>query len=114
VDNSWHVATTGDFNGDGRADILWRNDNGAIFDFLGTGNGGFTSNGDNSSVAIDNSWHVASVGDFNGDGRADILWRNDSGVMFDFLGTANGGFTSNGDNSYVAVGTSSHVQDSLF
>jgi Ca2+-binding RTX toxin-like protein len=114
VDNSWHVAATGDFNGDGRADILWRNDNGAIFDFLGTGNGGFTSNGDNSSVAIDNSWHVASVGDFNGDGRADILWRNDSGVMFDFLGTANGGFTNNGDNSYVAVGTSSHVQDSLF
>jgi Ca2+-binding RTX toxin-like protein len=113
VDNGWHIAGTGDFNGDGRADVLWRNDNGNMLDFLGTANGGFVSNGDNSFVAVDLGWHVASIGDFNGDGRADILWRNDSGVMFDFLGTANGGFTSNGDNSYVAVAISSHVQDSL-
>lgn len=111
---SWHVAGIGDFNGDGRSDILWRNDNGAIFDMLGTSNGGFTSNGDASYVAVDNSWHVASVGDFNGDGRSDILWRNDNGAIFDMLGTANGGFINNGDNSFVNVPTTSHVQDLLF
>src|SRR5437879_6116567 len=25
---SWHVITTGDFNGDGHSDLLWQNDNG--------------------------------------------------------------------------------------
>ena len=25
------------------------------------------------------SWHAKGTGDFNGDGRADILWQNDSG-----------------------------------
>jgi hypothetical protein len=25
------------------------------------------------------SWHIISVGDFNHDGRSDILWQNSSG-----------------------------------
>jgi hypothetical protein len=111
VATSWHVAGTGDFNGDGIDDVLWRNDSGAIFDMLGTANGGFVNNGDNSFVTVDNSWHVASIGDFNGDGRADILWRNDNGAMFDILGTANAGFINNGDSSFLNVATTSHVQD---
>jgi hypothetical protein len=106
---AWHVAATGDFNGDGKADILWRNDNGAMFDFLGSNAGGFTDNGSNSFVNVDTTWHVAGTGDFNGDGKDDILWRNDAGVMFDFLGSANGGVTNNGDNSYVAVDPSWQV-----
>jgi len=28
-----------------------------------------------------NSWHIDAVGDFNGDGTSDILWRNDSGAV---------------------------------
>jgi FG-GAP repeat protein len=28
VTSSWHIAGTGDFDGNGRDDILWRNDNG--------------------------------------------------------------------------------------
>ncbi len=28
--NDWHIAGTGDFNGDGKSDILWRNDNGTV------------------------------------------------------------------------------------
>jgi Ca2+-binding RTX toxin-like protein len=110
VDNAWQVAATGDFNGDGRDDILWRNVNGAIFNFLGTANGGVVNNGDNSYVAVDNSWHIVGVGDFNGDARADILWRNDNGAMFNMLGTANGGIVNNGDNSFVTVDKSWQVQ----
>jgi hypothetical protein len=35
---SWHVVGTGDFNGDGKTDIAWRNDNGsvAVWDMTGT------------------------------------------------------------------------------
>src|SRR5205823_222819 len=28
-----------------------------------------------------NDWHIVSTADFNGDGRADILWRNDDGSL---------------------------------
>ena len=26
------------------------------------------------------SWHVEGTGDFNGDGKSDILWQHDSGL----------------------------------
>jgi Ca2+-binding RTX toxin-like protein len=104
------VVGVADFNGDGRADILWRMADGTIFNFLGTANGGFTNNGGNSAVTVSTAYEVAGTGDFNGDGRADILWRNSStGVIFNFLGTASGGFSNNGDNSYVAAGTGAAV-----
>jgi hypothetical protein len=34
VSADWHVVGTGDFNGDGLTDILWRNDDGSITDWL--------------------------------------------------------------------------------
>lgn len=111
VGTSTQVAGIGDFDGDGRSDILWRNGAGTIFNFLGTASGGYANNGGNSSVTVDNAWHIASTADFNGDNRADILWRNDAGVIFDFLGTASGGYSNNGDNSYVALSATTTVQD---
>jgi len=105
VPTSWHVADTGDFNGDGRSDILWRNDNGLVGDWLGTVNGGFTDNSGASLNAVPTSWHVVGTGDFNADGRDDILWRNDNGLVGDWLGTANGGFVDNSGASLNAVST---------
>jgi hypothetical protein len=29
---------------------------------------------------LDSSWQVAGTADFSGDGKADILWRKDSGA----------------------------------
>jgi hypothetical protein len=80
-----------DFNGDGRSDILWRNDNGQVGDWLGATNGGFAA-GWGTAVSLD--WKVAGTGDFNGDRRDDILWRNDNGQVSDWLGAPNGGFTA--------------------
>ena len=100
----------GDFNGDGRSDILWRNDNGALSDWLGTANGGFASNDANAFRPVPTDWHVAGTGDFNGDGRDDILWRHDSGALSDWLGTASGGFASNDANAFHQVSTAWHIQ----
>jgi FG-GAP-like repeat/Fibronectin type III domain len=68
------ISDAGDFNGDGKQDILWRNRqtgdvriwymNGATIaanDYVGT-------------VSLD--WKIVAIADFNGDGFADILWIN--------------------------------------
>jgi hypothetical protein len=102
---SWQVAGIGDFNGDGRSDVLWMNDDGRLVDWLGTTAGGFASNGAHSANTISAGWEVAGIGDFNGDGRSDILWRNADGRVADWLGTASGGFAGNGGNSRSAVST---------
>ena len=48
-------------------------------DWLGQANGGFADNDANAFASVRTDWHVAGTGDFNGDGRDDILWRNDNG-----------------------------------
>jgi ELWxxDGT repeat protein len=87
-DASWSVAGIGDFNGDGNSDILWRNSNGSLSEWLMNGStivssGSVASGG--IAVEPDTSWHIVEIGDFNGDGRSDILWRNDNGAMSEWL-----------------------------
>jgi hypothetical protein len=110
VPTSWHVAGVGDFNGDGRDDILWRNNEGRMTDWLGASNGGFVDNAANASTDVPMTWQAAAVGDFNGDGRDDILWRNDNGNLSDWLGQANGGFFDNAANAFTFVPISWHVE----
>jgi hypothetical protein len=75
ADLNWYPAGAGDFNGDGRADILWRNDSTGetyvlLMDGLSVANEGYLR------TVANLNWDIAGVADFDGDGRADILWRN--------------------------------------
>ncbi|NEO54934.1 MAG: DUF4347 domain-containing protein [Okeania sp. SIO3B5] len=64
-----------DFNGDGIADILWRNStNGANSIWLMNDDG--TRNSSVNPGRVDTAWDVAGVDDFNADGVTDILWRH--------------------------------------
>src|SRR2546426_865500 len=75
ADLNWTIAGIGDFDGDGRADILWRNTStGQNYVYLMNGTAILTE-GYLRTVA-DLNWTIAGVGDFDGDGKADILWRN--------------------------------------
>lgn len=106
VPSGWHIVGTGDFNGDGRTDILWQNDDGTLHDWLGQPDGSFAGNIANFNSNVGTSWHVVGIGDFNGDGRSDILLRNDDGTVTDWLGQANGGFVSNAANFSINIPTS--------
>jgi hypothetical protein len=99
-----------DFNGDSLSDILLRSDSGVLTDWLANANGSFTANSANAMFGVPLTWHIAGTGDFNGDGRADLLWRNDDGTITDWLGQTNGGFTGNPfyakpDSSWHIAGT---------
>jgi hypothetical protein len=117
ADNSWQIVGTGDFNGDGISDILWRNaSSGYITEWLGTSSGGFTDNSAHAGTGLaNNSWHVVGTGDYNGDGISDILWRNDSGYVTDWLGTSTGSFVDNSAHASTALANNTfHVQDPSF
>jgi Ca2+-binding RTX toxin-like protein len=79
LDANWISAVTGDFNGDGKRDIFWRNkaDNRTLL-WLMDGTTILRSRLLNP-VAFD--WSFTQAGDFNGDGKDDIFWRNNSGAI---------------------------------
>jgi hypothetical protein len=65
-----------DFNGDGKTDVFWRNDatnQNAVWLMNGTQlqRASFLPN-----VAEEAGWRETKLGDFNGDGKTDIFWRN--------------------------------------
>jgi hypothetical protein len=75
-DENSDLAGTGDFNGDGKHDLLWRN--GATTVVPGIVIGWLMDDGTIISTAVlggDTSWAVNNTADVNGDGRTDILWR---------------------------------------
>lgn len=74
VGTDWHILGTGDFDGDGRADILWRHDGDGVT-WLWQMNGTAITGG-GYVASVDASWSVLAVRDFTGDGRTDILWRH--------------------------------------
>ena len=76
ADTDWRVAAVADFDGDGQADILWRNSStGANYLYFMHGTAIKPGEGYLRTVA-DPAWRIVATGDYDGDGRADILWRN--------------------------------------
>jgi glucose/arabinose dehydrogenase len=101
----WHIAGTGDFDGDGQADLLWRTDAGvlAIWEMNGTQikAADYIKIGSAAVPAPGADWHIQSTGDYDGDGRDDLLWRTDAGALA--VWKMNGFQISNAD--YLKLGS---------
>src|SRR5213078_403445 len=73
--SGWQVQGIGDFDGDGKADLLWRNTStGENYIYLM--NGLTIARPGSINSLSDQAWQVQGIGDFDGDVKADILWRN--------------------------------------
>ena len=70
-----HLRRLADFDGDGHADVLLRHADGHWRYFPMAGGRVLPSSGAANRVTPNPAWRTAGVGDFNGDGRADILMR---------------------------------------
>jgi hypothetical protein len=72
----WTLVATGDFNHDGKPDVVWRNQ----------GNGqnvvwymnGAAKLGEAALPTLGGNSRIVGTADFNNDGNIDILWRNDN------------------------------------
>jgi len=79
----WNIVSSNDFNGDGKVDVLWHNDStGETQLWFMDGHqliGRATVVGEDGAAAfVGPPWNIVGSNDFNGDGKADVLWHNDS------------------------------------
>jgi hypothetical protein len=109
--NTWRIAGTGDFNGDGVPDVVWQDPaTGAVqIWYMGGTQGNVVQTAVN--LTSSSTSKVASIADFNGDGHPDIVWQDPGTGAADvsFLGGPQGTTTlgtasmSNG-NSWRIMG----------
>jgi lipopolysaccharide export system protein LptA len=74
---TWQLVGSGDFNVDGKADILWQNIDGTPQ--IWTMNGS-TVTSETTLPDPGITWHAVGTGDFNGDGTSDIVFQNLDGT----------------------------------
>ena len=79
VTGNFVVQGVGDFNGDGKLDILWRDTNSGALSIWFTNGTQVTSGA--SVGTLPSNWSVAQVGDYNGDGKSDILLLDNAGDL---------------------------------
>ena len=72
--SNWSVAGVGDFDGDGRSDVLWENTSSHDVQIWESSKGYTTTATDLGAASA--ALTVAGVGDFDGDGKSDVLWWN--------------------------------------
>ena len=68
-----------DFTADGKPDLIWQNQStGQLYYWLMNGTAYVSSDYLYNGQAVDTNWKIVGIGDFNGDGKPDLVWQNQS------------------------------------
>jgi hypothetical protein len=90
----WSVAGVADFNGDGKPDLVWQNDNTrqVTVNYFGGAQGNVFQGSNWLGSSPNPGWKVVGIADFNGDGKPDLVWQNDNTrqVTVNYFGGAQG------------------------
>ena len=78
-DTDWRMAGVGDFNGDGRVGVLLRHIDGAWRVYSMNGRRVVAGQSTTTLLPNDLNWHLAGIGDFDDDGRDEVLLRHAEG-----------------------------------
>ena len=82
ADSNWRMVATGDFNGDGKPDIVWHHRlTGALYLWFMNGVNRIGHSAFSIAGLSDARWRVVGSGDFNQDGHPDLVWQHDTGWL---------------------------------
>ncbi len=79
---AWSIIGTGDFDGDGMSDIVWRDTLGNTSIWLMNGAAVASAGGLGN---VPTTWSIVLTGDYDGDGKSDLLWRDTGGNTRDLV-----------------------------
>lgn len=87
------LVTPGDFDGDGRPDLIARDTAGTLWLYPGNGSGGYLAR-----KSIGTGWQIytqlISPGDFDGDGKSDLIGLDAAGDLWLYRGNGTGGYAA--------------------
>jgi hypothetical protein len=89
----WGSWETGDFNGDGRDDLIHLTGANYARPWLSRGDGSFDVGYSSPGAGYAMQWGSWQTGDFNGDGRTDLIHLTPGGYAHPWIALPNGGFS---------------------
>ena len=77
ADTRWQIRGVSDFDGDGKPDLLWHHQvTGDLYIWFLDGTVTVRGSYLTPPTFADTRWQIRGISDFNGDGRADVLWHH--------------------------------------
>jgi hypothetical protein len=82
ADTNWHIVGAADVNGDGKTDLFWHHrTHGDLALWYMDGITQVSGVSLTPAMVADVNWQVVGVGDFNRDGKPDLIWQHTDGSI---------------------------------
>ena len=117
-DTNYRIVCTGDFNGNGKEDLLFQHTDGTLAVWYMNGTSQVGTALINPNNPGDRNWRVVAVGDLNRDGKVDIIFQHTDGTLavwyMNGISLSSGALfnpSKPGDRNWKVVGTGDFNSD---